>query len=190
MGRLNSIDEFGDVDMQSPAWSPVTPAVASRSFCLSPCVQYVSPAPKAKFVRMNSAGLSPGMSPTAASPGAVIRRNAVALGIPLQLQGASGGDFGVPVPVRSGSGHVVAPSPVSRGHAQLVQGPVFFSSTTSDNHGQATLVGAPAGFMMHGGRGPPTAQHIFSGQGCQGINADVIRGIATPMHSKCGRGGA
>lgn len=51
------------------------------------------------------------------SPGAEIRQNAASLGIPLNLH-SSPEDVYVPIPVRTTSGAVVAPSPVNRGNIE------------------------------------------------------------------------
>merc|ERR1740116_774764 len=56
-------------------------------------------------------GASPAMS-----PGAEIRRNAASFGIPLSLETAPG-ELPMPLPVRTNSGAIVAPSPVARGSA-------------------------------------------------------------------------
>jgi len=56
----------------------------------------------------------------AMSPGAEIRRNAASFGIPLKLQ-SQPGEVVMPLPVRTASGAVLAPSPVGRGHLQPSQ---------------------------------------------------------------------
>eukprot|EP00933_Yihiella_yeosuensis_P054174 TRINITY_DN52558_c0_g1_i1.p1 TRINITY_DN52558_c0_g1~~TRINITY_DN52558_c0_g1_i1.p1 ORF type:complete len:288 (-),score=34.07 TRINITY_DN52558_c0_g1_i1:219-1082(-) len=57
---------------------------------------------------------SPTVSLSALSPGGAIRHNAAILGIPLDLRGdsSSTSEFSVPIPVRTASGAIVAPSPV------------------------------------------------------------------------------
>jgi len=83
----------------------------------------------------------------ALSPGTVIRQNAATFGIPLSLQPAAG-ELMIPVPVRTTSGHVVAPSPMSRGAAADAAGAAadLMAAAATDSR----RVGSAAG-------GPPTA---------------------------------
>lgn len=108
---------------------------------------------------------SPGFGMAALSPGGAIRHNATAFGIPLDLR--YGHDVGVPIPVRTSSGFVVAPSPVvaRTGHGQLLQGGLLPQ-------------------QLHFGLPPLPGSSAAPGQ-----PSAAIRAIVTPLRSGV-RGGA
>lgn len=107
---------------------------------------------------------SPGFSIASLSPGGAIRHNAAVLGIPLDLRYAH--DLGVPIPVRSSTGMVVAPSPV--------------------------VARTGNGGVQHGGL-QPQALHFglppLPGSAAPGQPSAAIRAIVTPLRSGV-RGGA
>mmetsp|Transcript_22426 Transcript_22426/g.40456 ORF Transcript_22426/g.40456 Transcript_22426/m.40456 type:complete len:249 (-) Transcript_22426:143-889(-) len=163
------------------AYSPGYPSVAS-----SPMVTRASPvrvlptspqAAKASqpFVtRLGSQGFQSALSPTSMaqlSPGGAIRHNAAVLGIPLDLRGSTvvtgPHDYTVPIPVRTASGYVVAPSPVAaRSGATLTSG----------------LQPQQLNFSM-----PPPLPQGSAAMGQQ--TPAVIRAIVTPLRTGV-RGGA
>mmetsp|Transcript_109395 Transcript_109395/g.172439 ORF Transcript_109395/g.172439 Transcript_109395/m.172439 type:complete len:203 (+) Transcript_109395:56-664(+) len=120
----------------TPLPSPVSEPDVSPSASLSSPGFHVS----GSFSRWGTASLSPmprtekvsfgsiqALSPS--TPGTTIRTNAASFGIPLSLQPMVG-EIVVPVPVRTPSGRVVAPSPMNR--LNSVAPPATFSmpSTT------------------------------------------------------------
>lgn len=129
-------------------WSPVTPAVqwsstrpvASNPFFPSPVTPQERPQPNYAAGVMHQ---SPTMSPTS-----VIRSNAVNFGIPLQTDM---GKVGAPLPIRTMSGILVAPSPTARGSAPPPVAPMVRHQDASDA-AVATAMGAvgvqPAGMQF------------------------------------------
>eukprot|EP00930_Biecheleria_cincta_P024957 TRINITY_DN17812_c0_g1_i1.p1 TRINITY_DN17812_c0_g1~~TRINITY_DN17812_c0_g1_i1.p1 ORF type:complete len:256 (+),score=23.98 TRINITY_DN17812_c0_g1_i1:175-942(+) len=108
---------------------------------------------------------SPGFGFSALSPGGAIRQNAASLGIPLDLR--YGHDVGVPIPVRTSSGMVVAPSPVvaRTGLGDMMQGGLLPQ-------------------QLHFGLPPLPGSSAAPGQ-----PSAAIRAIVTPLRSGV-RGGA
>mmetsp|Transcript_9227 Transcript_9227/g.16979 ORF Transcript_9227/g.16979 Transcript_9227/m.16979 type:complete len:209 (-) Transcript_9227:50-676(-) len=103
----------------------------------------------------SSRGASP-VSPT--SPGKVIRRNAALLGIPLDLRGAQ---VSLPVPVRTITGAIMAPSPTAP-DPRTMQRPSFgtVSAMPAGSVGGlgSRLFGAPGRPVPEAGR-PHNAEH-------------------------------
>jgi len=137
-------------------WSPVTPAVQwsstkavaapLRNIAMAPASSPFFPSPT------TPQGLQPNYAPPAMhqspamSPTSEIRSNAVSFGIPLQTDM---GKVGAPLPIRTMSGILVAPSPTARGSVPPPVAPML-------RHPDV----APA--MTHGGVQPASMQFIRS----------------------------
>jgi len=104
---------------------------------------------------------SPGGAINAQSPGAIIRQNAVSLGIPLHLRGP-GVESAAPVPVRSAQGKIHLPSPSTTGAPRRVVKCVNGSQQQQPQQQQQQ----PQQFQQNG---PPPA---------------FLRSIVTPQLSK------
>lgn len=175
---------------------PPSPFTIRSSPMPSPTRSIPSSSPVAAspfLARLNSSFTSPG-SPsctlTALSPGGAIRHNAAVFGIPLDLRGGYVQDqYSVPIPVRTSSGAVVAPSPVAaRG------GHLLYSQPAGPSGLQPMQLnfGMPPPMPAVGTVTVPHGGHSYvssSAAPFHQVPPAAIRSIVTPLRSGV-RGGA